>query len=175
VDGESRYLHGARAFWRLDEDPSAQGFDKAGFWIWGLFEEPKYPFMFLQLELNQPIPLATGEVPAGIIYGQVPNPRTRKTHPAQRYKTVPRCGAARRTAHGRSVMRGRQARVTRDKERGVSLSEGVVTLRVSARVGRGAAIRNRDGEGVLGELGRGGGGYGGNPCRRIVPPTPLLL
>ena len=72
MDGESRYLNGARAFWRLDEDPSAQGFDKAGFWIWGLFEEPKYPFMLLQLELSQPIPLAIGEVPAGIIYGQVP-------------------------------------------------------------------------------------------------------
>jgi hypothetical protein len=71
VDGESRYLNGAKAFWRLDEDPSAQGFDKAGFWIWGLFEEPKYPFMLLQLELTQPIPLAVGEVPAGIIYGQV--------------------------------------------------------------------------------------------------------
>ena len=71
VDADSRYLSGARAFWRLDEDPSAQGFDKAGFWIWGLFEEPKYPFLLLQLELSQPIPLVAGEIPAGTIYGQV--------------------------------------------------------------------------------------------------------
>ena len=70
IDGDSKYL-GGRSFWRLDEDPSAQGFDKAGFWIWGLFEEPKYPFMLLQLELTQAVPVANGEIPAGIIYGQV--------------------------------------------------------------------------------------------------------
>ena len=71
MDADSRFLSGARAFWRLDEDPSAQGFDKAGFWIWGLFEEPKYPFLLLQLDLTQPVPLAAGEIPAGTIYGQV--------------------------------------------------------------------------------------------------------
>ncbi len=93
MDGESRYLNGAKAFWRLDEDPSAQGFDKAGFWIWGLFEEPKYPFMLLQLELSQPIPLAVGEVPAGIIYGQV-SPGKPSV----------------RAAQGCNVMRGRRGR-----------------------------------------------------------------
>jgi len=87
----SNYLGSNQAFWKLDEDPSAEGFDKAGFWIWGLFEEPKYPFILLQMQVTKDIQLADGVVPAGIIYGQ--------------------------------------GKVTRDKEQGVTLTDGVLTLR----------------------------------------------
>ena len=31
--------------------PISIGFDKAGFWIWGLFEEPAYPFFFFEVDV----------------------------------------------------------------------------------------------------------------------------
>lgn len=92
----SNYLGSDMSFWKLDEDPEAEGFDKAGFWIWGLFEEPKYPFILLQMEVTQDIQTADGVVPKGTVYGQ--------------------------------------GKVTRDKETGVTLTEGVLTLREPVRM-----------------------------------------
>ncbi len=40
--------------WQLSEDPNDR---KDGLWVWGLFAEPLYPFMLLQIETD-PIPLA---------------------------------------------------------------------------------------------------------------------
>lgn len=40
--------------WQLSEDPNDR---KDGLWVWGLFAEPLYPFMLLQIETG-PIPLA---------------------------------------------------------------------------------------------------------------------
>lgn len=40
--------------WQLSEDPNDR---KDGLWVWGLFKEPLYPFMLLQLETDL-IPLA---------------------------------------------------------------------------------------------------------------------
>ena len=37
-----------------DCDSQLAGFDKAGFWIWGLFEEPKYPFMLMEVQTLNP-------------------------------------------------------------------------------------------------------------------------
>jgi hypothetical protein len=39
--------------WQLSEDPNDR---KDGLWVWGLFKEPLYPFMLLQLETDR-IPL----------------------------------------------------------------------------------------------------------------------
>jgi hypothetical protein len=39
--------------WKLSEDPNDR---KDGLWVWGLFKEPLYPFMLLQME-TQAIPL----------------------------------------------------------------------------------------------------------------------
>ena len=39
--------------WQLSEDPNDR---KDGLWVWGLFAEPLYPFMLLQLEVER-IPL----------------------------------------------------------------------------------------------------------------------
>jgi len=36
--------------WQLSEDPEDR---KDGLWIWGLFEEPLYPFMLLQIETEE--------------------------------------------------------------------------------------------------------------------------
>ncbi|CAM9483957.1 unnamed protein product [Choristocarpus tenellus] len=49
---------GGKARWSLSEDPEER---KAGLWIWGLFKEPLYPFLLLQLE-NLEIPLKGGAV-----------------------------------------------------------------------------------------------------------------
>ena len=54
--------------------PWYAGFDKAGFWIWGLFEEPQYPFLTFNLEVKQDIKLAEGVIPAGQIFGQASGP-----------------------------------------------------------------------------------------------------
>lgn len=42
--------------WQLSEDPEDR---KDGLWIWGLFKEPLYPFLLLDLEIDA-IPLSAG-------------------------------------------------------------------------------------------------------------------
>jgi len=50
VNDNVRYLQVKSGRWKLSEDPNDR---KDGLWIWGLFEEPLYPFMLLQLETEE--------------------------------------------------------------------------------------------------------------------------
>jgi hypothetical protein len=80
VQGESSFFRtSAQNFWKLGEDPAKEGFDKAGFWIWGLFEEPKYPFFFFELEVIKEIETSTGVIPVGKIFGEAQVTRTKES------------------------------------------------------------------------------------------------
>jgi hypothetical protein len=46
-DGQGRELEITKGRWKLSEDPNDR---KDGLWVWGLFKEPLYPFMLLELE-----------------------------------------------------------------------------------------------------------------------------
>lgn len=48
----------AQSRWQLSEDPNDR---KDGLWVWGLFQEPLYPFLLLQLE-TKPIPIPNSGV-----------------------------------------------------------------------------------------------------------------
>ena len=55
TDGEDKgdekpRLQVVKSRWQLSEDPNER---KDSLWVWGLFEEPLYPFMLLQLETNR--------------------------------------------------------------------------------------------------------------------------
>lgn len=39
-----------KSYWKLSEDPDDP---KDGLWVWGLFKEPLYPFMLLQIETKE--------------------------------------------------------------------------------------------------------------------------
>jgi len=60
---------GGRNRWLLSEDPDDR---KDGLWIWGLFEEPLYPFCLLQLTLKD-IPLMAAGVADGAVAEVVPS------------------------------------------------------------------------------------------------------
>eukprot|EP00557_Chaetoceros_sp_GSL56_P001056 CAMPEP_0176504588 /NCGR_PEP_ID=MMETSP0200_2-20121128/16021_1 /TAXON_ID=947934 /ORGANISM="Chaetoceros sp., Strain GSL56" /LENGTH=304 /DNA_ID=CAMNT_0017904045 /DNA_START=73 /DNA_END=987 /DNA_ORIENTATION=+ len=49
-DAKTTYLKINRGRWQLSEDPEDR---KDGLWIWGLFKEPLYPFMLLQIETQE--------------------------------------------------------------------------------------------------------------------------
>jgi len=51
-DAESnvQYLKVSGGRWQLSEDPEDR---KDGLWIWGLFKEPQYPFMLLQINTEE--------------------------------------------------------------------------------------------------------------------------
>jgi len=53
-DAGDRILKISKSRWQLSEDPEDR---KDGLWVWGLFKEPLYPFMLLQLE-TEAVPLA---------------------------------------------------------------------------------------------------------------------
>jgi hypothetical protein len=38
-----------KTYWKLSEDPNER---KDGLWVWGLFQEPLYPYLLLQLETS---------------------------------------------------------------------------------------------------------------------------
>jgi hypothetical protein len=61
-DGEeasSPRLKVVKSRWQLSEDPDDR---KDGLWVWGLFQEPLYPFLLLQLETDRvPVPGADGD------------------------------------------------------------------------------------------------------------------
>ena len=56
-DADGRILKISKSRWQLSEDPDDR---KDGLWVWGLFQEPLYPFLLLQLETDA-VPLAGGE------------------------------------------------------------------------------------------------------------------
>jgi hypothetical protein len=47
---EGMYLEISNCYWKLSEDPNDP---KDGLWVWGLFKEPLYPFMLLQIETKE--------------------------------------------------------------------------------------------------------------------------
>jgi hypothetical protein len=47
--GGNDKLSFSKSYWKLSEDPNDR---KDGLWVWGLFKEPLYPFMLLQIETN---------------------------------------------------------------------------------------------------------------------------
>lgn len=71
-------LAGSR--WKLSEDPNDP---KDGLWVWGLFKEPLYPFLLLQMETKELILEEDGDggdsLPALKLYAQVSHVRSEKT------------------------------------------------------------------------------------------------
>jgi hypothetical protein len=70
--------------WQLSEDPDDR---KDGLWIWGLFEEPLYPFLLMNLAFNDiVIPGGSGDdgeedrvIPAFTAFGQIDHKADLKT------------------------------------------------------------------------------------------------
>ncbi len=73
-----RYLKVTKGRWKLSEDPNDR---KDGLWVWGLFAEPLYPFMLLQLETEEyalPGPENDAITPL-TLYAQINHKRDKKT------------------------------------------------------------------------------------------------
>ena len=64
--------------WKLSEDPEDR---KDGLWVWGLFKEPLYPFMLLQIETDEyPISGLEGDcLKPLVLYAQVNHKRDKGT------------------------------------------------------------------------------------------------
>ena len=61
-----------KSYWKLSEDPNDR---KDGLWIWGLFKEPLYPFMLLQMEVDE-IPLSEDDTIQPLqLYAQINHKR----------------------------------------------------------------------------------------------------
>lgn len=64
--------------WKLSEDPDER---KDGLWVWGLFQEPLYPYLLLQLETKE-IPLPGGDGTDSIkplqLYAQITHTRDKE-------------------------------------------------------------------------------------------------
>jgi hypothetical protein len=58
-EASSPRLKVVKSRWQLSEDPEDR---KDGLWVWGLFQEPLYPYLLLQLETDRvPLPGADGD------------------------------------------------------------------------------------------------------------------
>ena len=67
----------ARSRWQLSEDPDDR---RDGFWIWGLFEEPLYPFLLFNICFNDISLPGDGEViPGFTMFSQIDHLCDRKT------------------------------------------------------------------------------------------------
>ena len=64
--------------WQLSEDPDDR---KDGLWVWGLFKEPLYPFLLLQMETAEvPLPGDEGDsIEPLALYGQLIHKRNKDT------------------------------------------------------------------------------------------------
>jgi len=73
-----QYLKVSNGRWKLSEDPNDR---KDGLWVWGLFEEPLYPFMLLQLETEEySLPGSEGDAMIPLtLYAQINHKRDKKT------------------------------------------------------------------------------------------------
>ena len=79
--GEVLSLEISSSRWKLSEDPDDP---KDGLWIWGLFKEPLYPFMLLQMETKElELSSAEGEekdsIPPLKLYAQINHIRDSET------------------------------------------------------------------------------------------------
>ena len=63
--------------WRLEEDPNEK---KAGLWIWGLFEDPLYPFLLFSLDVNRIDVADEGKfyIPSGTLFAEMKHARGSK-------------------------------------------------------------------------------------------------
>jgi hypothetical protein len=67
-----------KSYWKLSEDPNDR---KDGLWIWGLFKEPLYPYLLLQLETAQ-VQLSGDDadsIPPLRLYAQINHSRDTRT------------------------------------------------------------------------------------------------
>jgi hypothetical protein len=48
--GDTNRMTLSKSYWKLSEDPNDR---KDGLWVWGLFKEPLYPYLLLQLETTE--------------------------------------------------------------------------------------------------------------------------
>lgn len=73
-----RYLKIKNGRWKLSEDPEDR---KDGLWVWGLFKEPLYPFMLLQIETEEyELPLSDNNAIVPLtLYAQVNHKRDKDT------------------------------------------------------------------------------------------------
>ena len=67
LPGEEDRLKIVKGRWKLSEDPNDR---KDGLWVWGLFKEPLYPYMLLQLQTDA-VPL-----PSSLSAGDEEEPET---------------------------------------------------------------------------------------------------
>lgn len=75
--GSGMALEITSSFWKLSEDPDDP---KDGLWIWGLFKEPLYPFMLLQIETKELVLPSSSEeesdsIPPLKLYAQINHAR----------------------------------------------------------------------------------------------------
>ncbi len=94
---------GYSGIWTLSEDKDDR---KDGLWIWGLFEEPKYPYLYFNLNIYDDLVLPSGEKET--IFKQIKMNDNNKLN--LRFNHV------------------------REKERGVVLSDGQMTYQVDEKV-----------------------------------------
>ncbi len=73
-----RYLKVTSGRWKLSEDPEDR---KDGLWVWGLFKEPLYPFLLLQLETEEyQLPGSDGNsIKPLTLYAQINHKRDKET------------------------------------------------------------------------------------------------
>ena len=73
-----QYLKVMKGRWQLSEDPEDR---KDGLWIWGLFKEPLYPFMLLQIETEEyALPGEEGDAIQPLkLYAQINHKRDKDT------------------------------------------------------------------------------------------------
>jgi len=76
--GSTSRLELASSRWKLSEDPNER---KDGLWVWGLFKEPLYPFLLLQMETREmPLPGSDGDAIKPLkLYAQITHKRDRDT------------------------------------------------------------------------------------------------
>ncbi|CAM9498778.1 unnamed protein product, partial [Laminaria digitata] len=73
-----------KARWTLSEEEDKRG---AGLWVWGLFEDPLYPFLLLQLD-NLEIVSGGAKIPPGRLYVKVDHKRDDELGPTLNSGTV---------------------------------------------------------------------------------------
>ena len=70
--GDSNRLELTNSYWKLSEDPEDR---KDGLWVWGLFKEPLYPFLLLQMETSEIQLVDDDSIPPLQLYAQINHKR----------------------------------------------------------------------------------------------------
>jgi hypothetical protein len=79
LDDERGFLNTAAGDfrWQLSEEEGTDPLDKGGLWIWGLFKEPLYPLLRLELETNGLEWPSGAKFPAGRLNVTLPHARSK--------------------------------------------------------------------------------------------------